>query len=142
MKVIFDCNIWVSLFITKQIDLLKQFLTSPEVVFLTSQELEDEIRTVLSRKKFQKYIDERAVEVFIHRISRYSEKIDISGKCADVDIRDPKDVYLVTLSEEAKADYLVSGDKDLLVLGGFKVTKFITLAEFKEIFYQLRNQKK
>lgn len=135
MKVIFDCNIWVSLFITKQLPLLKQFLTSSEIQFFTTQELENEIRTVLLRKKFRKYVDVRAVEIFIYQISRYCEKIEIDGKCADVNIRDPKDIYLVTLSEETKADYLVSGDKDLLVIGEYKVTKFITLSEFKAIFF-------
>ena len=135
MKVIFDCNIWVSLFITKQLPLLRQFLTSSETQFFTTQELENEIRTVLLRKKFRKYVDVRAVEIFIYQISRYCEKIEIDGKCADVNIRDPKDIYLVTLSEETKADYLVSGDKDLLVIGEYKVTKFITLSEFKAIFF-------
>lgn len=135
MKVIFDCNIWVSLFITKQLNLLKQVLTSSQIQIFMTQELENEIRTVLSREKFRKYVDEKAVKIFLFLISRYCEKIDIRGKCADVDIRDPKDVYLVALSEETKSDYLVSGDKDLLVLGGYKVTKFITLAEFKEIFF-------
>lgn len=135
MKVIFDCNIWVSLFITKQLPLLRQFLTSSEIQFFTTQELENEIRTVLLRKKFRKYVDVKAVEIFIYQISRYCEKIEIDGKCADVNIRDPKDIYLVTLSEETKADYLVSGDKDLLVIGEYKVTKFITLSEFKAIFF-------
>ena len=135
MKVIFDCNIWVSLFITKQLPLLRQFLTSSEIQFFTTQELENEIRTVLLRKKFRKYVDVRAVEIFIYQISRYCEKIEIDGKCADVNIRDPKDIYLVTLSEETKADYLVSGDKDLLVIGEYKGTKFITLSEFKAIFF-------
>lgn len=135
MKVIFDCNIWESLFITKQLPLLRQFLTSSEIQFFTTQELENEIRTVLLRKKFRKYVDVRAVEIFIYQISRYCEKIEIDGKCADVNIRDPKDIYLVTLSEETKADYLVSGDKDLLVIGEYKVTKFITLSEFKAIFF-------
>lgn len=132
---IFDCNIWVSLFITKQLPLLRQFLTSSEIQFFTTQELENEIRTVLLRKKFRKYVDVRAVEIFIYQISRYCEKIEIDGKCADVNIRDPKDIYLVTLSEETKADYLVSGDKYLLVIGEYKVTKFITLSEFKAIFF-------
>lgn len=125
----------MSLFITKQLPLLRQFLTSSEIQFFTTQELENEIRTVLLRKKFRKYVDVRAVEIFIYQISRYCEKIEIDGKCADVNIRDPKDIYLVTLSEETKADYLVSGDKDLLVIGEYKVTKFITLSEFKAIFF-------
>lgn len=74
MKVIFDCNIWVSLFITKQLNLLKQVLTSSQIQIFMTQELENEIRTVLSREKFRKYVDEKAVKIFLFLISRYCEK--------------------------------------------------------------------
>lgn len=119
----------------KTVAIVETILDVVRNTIFTTQELENEIRTVLLRKKFRKYVDVRAVEIFIYQISRYCEKIEIDGKCADVNIRDPKDIYLVTLSEETKADYLVSGDKDLLVIGEYKVTKFITLSEFKAIFF-------
>ena len=119
----------------KTVAIVETILDVVRNTIFTTQELENEIRTVLLRKKFRKYVDVRAVEIFIYQISRYYEKIEIDGKCADVNIRDPKDIYLVTSSEETKADYLVSGDKDLLVIGEYKVTKFITLSEFKAIFF-------
>ena len=46
-------------------------------------------------------------------------------------IRDPKDLYLLSLAETIDADYLVSGDKDLTDLNQHLKTRIIKLAEFK-----------
>lgn len=47
--------------------------------------------------------------------------------------RDWKDNFLLALSKDAKADYLISGDKDLLDLRKFGKTKILTLTEFLEV---------
>jgi len=48
-----------------------------------------------------------------------------------VDIcRDPKDNMFLECAARAKADYLVAGDKDLLVLGTYKGTRIITPLEY------------
>ena len=44
--------------------------------------------------------------------------------------RDPDDVHLLGLAEASGAAYLVSGDKDLLVLGNFKTTRIVTPRQF------------
>ena len=44
--------------------------------------------------------------------------------------RDPNDDYLLYFSEEYSLDYLVSGDKDLLVLKTYGNTRICTFAEF------------
>lgn len=137
MKVIFDCNIWLSLLINNQISLLECYLKSTKLEVYVSEELLIEIFDVLSRKKIQKYISNEVYTILPILISRHCIMVDLKEKKAGVEIRDPKDLYLITLSEETKSDYLVSGDKDILVLGSFKCTKFITLAEFKELFRDL-----
>ena len=45
--------------------------------------------------------------------------------------RDPKDDYILALAIDAKAKYILTGDKDLLVLTPFKNISIITLSEFK-----------
>jgi predicted nucleic acid-binding protein len=47
--------------------------------------------------------------------------------------RDAKDDYLLALSIDSNAKYLVTGDNDLLVLGKIANTKIITMSEFLEI---------
>lgn len=46
--------------------------------------------------------------------------------------RDPKDNFLLALAKDGKADYLITGDKDLLDLQKFGKTKIITIANFFE----------
>jgi len=46
--------------------------------------------------------------------------------------RDPKDDFLLGLAEIAKADYLVTGDRDLLILKKHKMTRIVTVREFEQ----------
>ena len=44
--------------------------------------------------------------------------------------RDPKDNHILALAHEADANFIVTGDKDLLVLENYKETKIVTPADF------------
>lgn len=48
--------------------------------------------------------------------------------------RDPKDNILLEASGESKANYLITGDKDLLVLKKFKKTKILKPSQFLKVF--------
>jgi predicted nucleic acid-binding protein len=45
--------------------------------------------------------------------------------------RDPKDNFLLDLIDVSGADYLITGDKDLLSLNPFKTAKILTPADFE-----------
>jgi len=52
-----------------------------------------------------------------------------------VDIcRDAKDNYLLSLAIDAKIDFLITGDKDLLSLQQIETTKIINFKDFENIF--------
>ncbi|RYY07892.1 MAG: putative toxin-antitoxin system toxin component, PIN family [Sphingobacteriaceae bacterium] len=51
--------------------------------------------------------------------------------------RDPKDNFLLDLIEFSEADYLVTGDKDLIVHHPFKSTSILTPADFEKILIEL-----
>jgi predicted nucleic acid-binding protein len=44
--------------------------------------------------------------------------------------RDPNDDMFLECAARAKADLLIAGDKDLLVLGAYKATRIVTPAEY------------
>lgn len=44
--------------------------------------------------------------------------------------RDPDDIPVLGLTVSAKADYLITGDKDLLILKRFKKARIVTPREF------------
>ena len=46
--------------------------------------------------------------------------------------RDPKDIYLLGLSESADAEFLVTGDKDLIESGWRGIAKIVTPRQFWE----------
>ena len=47
--------------------------------------------------------------------------------------RDEKDNFLLNLALDSKADYLLTGDKDLLILESIENTEIITFSEFIEL---------
>ena len=46
--------------------------------------------------------------------------------------RDTKDNFWLELAKDSKANYLVTGDKDLLIIEEFGKTKILTLKDFIE----------
>lgn len=63
-------------------------------------------------------------------LEKIAEKVEIKPK--NFQSRDPKDNFLLDLIEFSQADFLVSGDKDLLELNPFKSAKIISPSEFEE----------
>ena len=60
----------------------------------------------------------------IPQIKRVKLKSNVTGS------RDVKDNYLLSLSLDGRADYLLTGDLDLLVLRKTGSTQIMTLADF------------
>ena len=50
--------------------------------------------------------------------------------------RDPKDDAIVACAEEGEADYIVSGDHDLLSLGEYRTIQTLTPRQFLELIAQ------
>lgn len=58
----------------------------------------------------------------------YVELVKVKSK---VEIcRDPADNFLLALSKDGEANFLITGDQDLLDLEGFGITKIISLTNF------------
>ena len=49
--------------------------------------------------------------------------------------RDPKDDAVVACAREGEADYIVSGDQDLLALGEYKGVRIVTPRQFIEVLF-------
>ena len=60
----------------------------------------------------------------------YGKLIEVTSE-TDV-CRDSKDNFLLNLAVDGKADYLLTGDSDLLVVKKIKKTKIITWTDFIE----------
>ncbi|HRZ97014.1 MAG TPA: putative toxin-antitoxin system toxin component, PIN family [Paludibacter sp.] len=129
LKIIIDTNLWISFLLTKQFSFLDKLLAKKKVRLIFSDELLAEFLEVVKRPKLSKYFDYKDLELLIECINQYGEFYSVNSK---VEIcRDEKDNFLLALAKESKANYLITGDKDLLILKKFENTEIITIAEYK-----------
>jgi uncharacterized protein len=89
-----------------------------------------EIEVVTKREKLKKYFPENSVAELLELLETIGENFEI--KPLNSLSRDPKDNFLLDLIEFSEADFLVTGDKDLLELNPFKTAKILTPTEFEE----------
>ena len=89
-----------------------------------------ELADVLSRKKFDPYVTHDERMRFIVSFLKVAEMIETT-ETINV-CRDPKDDMLLELAVTGDAEFLVTGDKDLLVLNPFRGVEVITPREFLE----------
>jgi putative PIN family toxin of toxin-antitoxin system len=129
-KVIIDTNLWISFLIGKELQNLKDQITTDKVRLITTEQLITELKIVTARPKLQKYFDQDKIVELVSFLDIVSEKVKI--KNIEQICRDPKDDFLLALSKESTADYLVTGDKDLLEIGRYTKTEILTVNKFKE----------
>ena len=128
-RIILDTNVMVSFLIGKRLRRLKDKLSDLSIILIFTDQLISELQLVTARPKFRKYFEKRDVTEFINLISIIGMNYhiqDIPQVC-----RDPKDNFLLGLCEMGNADYLVTGDQDLLELVEYKGTKIIKATEFE-----------
>lgn len=89
-----------------------------------------ELADVLNREKFDKYVTHDEPMRFMVSFLKVAEMIEINE--AVVACRDPKDDKLLELAVCGNADFLVTGDKDLLVLNPFRGIEIITPRKFSD----------
>lgn len=129
-KIIIDTNLWISFLISKDYTRLDEIIFSKKCLLVFSEELLDEFLTVIKRPKLRKYFTQGDTELLIDTIQEFAEFIDVKSK---VEVcRDEKDNFLLSLSKDSNADFLITGDADLLVLKEFQSTKIVTISEFLE----------
>ena len=128
-KIIIDTNLWISFLLTKQFSFLDKLIVKKKVRLIFSDELLAEFLEVVKRPKLSKYFDNKDLEQLIDSINQHGEFYSVN---TIVEIcRDKKDNFLLALANESKAEFLITGDKDLLILKKFENTEIITIAEFK-----------
>jgi len=131
MKAVFDTNVLVAAFVTegvcakllgrarqKQLDLV----ISPFIL----KEFENVLLKKLSASKEQIRTATRLISEAAQIVSHESM---VSGIC-----RDPDDYRILSCALSAKADYLVTGDNDLLELKKFHGIRILTPGAFELSF--------
>lgn len=136
MRIIIDCNIWISFLLGFQKDVMKQVLQSQHIDVFVCPQLLREIADVATRPKIRNRITDVDLENLLHIIRTYCQSVTITHN-AQSGIRDAKDLYLLSLAETMNADYIVSGDSDLLVLESHQNTRIVAMSEFRNVLLGL-----
>ena len=131
VKSIIDTNLFISFLIGKRLKSLKKLIVDSKVTLIFAEQNISEIQLVTRRPKFEKYFDKNEVEDMIDFIYNIGQIFKITSE--PILCRDPKDNFLLGLAKKSKADYLVTGDKDLLEIKACKNTLIITIEEFEKM---------
>ena len=132
MKIIIDTNLWISFMLGHKVTNMRTLLTYPTLEIYVCRELLDEFYDVSSREKIRKYIRPEDLDDTLKLIHLYGKYVVIRTQSKSK-IRDEKDLYLLSLADTINANYIVTGDKDLLVLEKHNHTKIITITEFMKL---------
>ncbi len=128
LKVIVDTNLWISFIISNKINLLDALLYSGDVRLLFSKELIAEIQQTITKPKLRKYFETNALEEMLSVFEPFIDLVEVESVITIC--RDPKDNFLLALAKDGKADYLLTGDKDLHEVKNFGKTTTVTITEF------------
>ncbi len=111
--------------------------SKPEQAIRKAQDLGDllvsepiwlELEQVLARPKFNRYITPKERNNFLMDLSETVQFIDVTEQINEC--RDPKDNKYLELAVSGKAECIVTGDDDLLVLNLFRGIEILTIQEF------------
>jgi len=130
-KVIIDTNIWISFLIGKSLPGLQNHLNSQFIQVITCKEQILELTEVFKKPKIKKYFSKEQVIEFLELLDESSQNVDIKTKTSLC--RDPKDNYLISLAIDSKADYLITGDNDLLDLIKVGNTEIMKYGDFDKL---------
>ena len=127
-RIIIDTNLWISFLITKDFTKLDEIIFSRNGILVFSQELLDEFMEVARRPKFRRFFSPAEIEEILGTIDEYADFVKVQTKIEVC--RDPKDNFLLSLAVDGNADFLLTGDKDLLDMTKFGETAIVTISDF------------
>ena len=126
-RVVFDTNVYISAFLTRNgraedaylLALRKKFQLYTSVPILT--EMASKLKTKFSW-------DDEAIKKAVKHVSSVATVVKPAVKFNI--LADEPDNRIFECAKAAEADFIVTGDKHLLVLKEFEGSKIVTIAEF------------
>ena len=131
LRIVLDTNVLVSATIRRgnQFEIL-QLGKLKKIQIITSQEILDEVKEVLSRPKFG--FPENQIKEIVEEIKNLSIIVYPTDK-VDIVKEDPDDNRIIECAIAGKADYIISGDNHLLELKEYLGIKIVNSADFMKL---------
>lgn len=130
-RLVIDANVFVSAVLSAQGKSRQAFdLAIATWVVLMSGEVFAELSEVLLRPKFDRYSNRTKREAFLDELLAIVEFVEITEKINEC--RDAKDDKYLELAVNGRADLILTGDDDLLVLHPFRQIPIVRVQTFLE----------
>ena len=128
-RIVFDVNVIVSalLYVNSTPRAALDRALSQGII-LISGALSEELGRVLVRSRFDRYVSLEDREGLFEGLTSDAEFVEITETIQVC--RDPKDDRILELAVNGNADYIVTGDADLLVLNPFRGIRILRPADF------------
>jgi putative PIN family toxin of toxin-antitoxin system len=97
-------------------------------VLLFSEFTMDELKEVLSRSKFDRYVSREERALFLAQVGVTAEFVSIIQLVSEC--RDPKDDKFLELALNGRADVIITGDADLLATHPWREIAIVTPAHY------------
>jgi uncharacterized protein len=138
LKIVLDTNIWISalLYPNSKAGKILDHWRASKFDIVTSQSILDELKDVLTRPKIAKHVgwDEAKIDQYVTLLKFITECISIKPEQITVQLENnPGDTMVLTTLLLSKANYLVTGDDDLLKLK--EQHPILSLSQFFEMLY-------
>ncbi len=141
MRVLLDTNIFISYLLHPTYEspsarIIHSALAETFTLLLPQELLEKLESRVLTKPYLRRYILQEDVRELLDLLSEVVEPLPSLEYVIPRVTRDPKDDYLLAYAVVYGVDYLVSGDKDLLVLGEVEGVRILSPREFISVLEQ------
>jgi putative PIN family toxin of toxin-antitoxin system len=138
MRALLDVNILLSYLLSPhQQSPIHQIVTAglggAFAILLPGELLQEMVRKAHGKKYLSNRIAPQELEEFVSILAGLADAIPPICEEIPAVTRDPKDDYLLAYALVGKADYLVTGDEDLLELEQVDTLKIVTAREFLTI---------
>jgi putative PIN family toxin of toxin-antitoxin system len=129
MRILYDTNVLVAMLARREsIITFKRLLEQGNVVHVSSTHILSEVEAVLAEKLKLTRQKAKAATKLLER-----QSVIVYPKKVEKVCRDPFDDYVLAAAVEGKVDYLVTADKDLLVLKVYRNIAIITPKAFEAV---------
>lgn len=132
MRVLFDTNVLIAAFISEGVCAkLMRRARKRQFSLVSSPVILQEFQDVLIRKfSATRRESQEALQVIMEAVEAMTQSEQaVTGVC-----RDPEDDRILGCALAGEADYLVTGDEDLLIMKQFKAIRIIAPRDFELLF--------
>ena len=131
MKLVLDTNIYISSFFWggNPRKIMERIISGKDSLFV-SKEILTEVFSVMARPKFN--VREEYIYRFINAIEEIAYNVKLTGIIKNI-CRDKDDDKIVECASLSNADFIITGDDDLLTIKEFRSIRIITANEYVNI---------